>query len=62
LRLGHVNSPLFDSKLASRSLINILPLSFKPFEDQAIQIIKSTEFAGAAERIDWKYFEGRLVA
>jgi hypothetical protein len=62
LRLGYISSPLFDNKLTAKKLINILPKSFKPFEDQAIKIIKSTEFKTAVDQINWKYFEGRLVA
>jgi len=62
LRLGHISSPIFNQDLVAKKLINILPLSFKPFEDKALEIIDSTEFSEATKRIDYKYFEGRLVA
>lgn len=62
LRLGYIPSPLLDSNLVAKKLINILPLSFKPLEDKALEIITSTDFTEAAKQIEHKYFEGRLVA
>lgn len=62
LRLGYISSSLFDTNLTAQKVINILPSSFKPFEDKAVDIIAATEFAAAANRIENKYFEGRLVA
>ncbi len=62
LRLGHIRSAIFDEILVAEKLINILPTSFKPFEDKAFEIIKATQFNNAVERIDNEYFEGRLVA
>jgi len=37
-------------------------MSFKPFEDKALEIIASTKFAGAEKRINNLYMEGRLLA
>jgi len=62
LRLGCILSPIFDSALVAKKLINILPLSFKPFEDKALEIIASTDYSNAVNQIEHKYFEGRLVA
>lgn len=62
LRLGYITSPVFSSDLTSKKVVNILPLSFKPFEDRAVEIIKATKFKGATGQIENKYFEGRLVA
>jgi len=62
LRLGYISSPIFDSTLVAKKLINILPLSFKPFEDKAFDIIASTDFTNAVNQIEHKYFEGRLLA
>lgn len=62
LRLGYIVSPIFKEESISKRLINILPLSFKPFEDKAFQIIKSTQFNDAVDKIENRYFEGRLVA
>ncbi|MDB5259006.1 MAG: hypothetical protein JWO73_214 [Candidatus Taylorbacteria bacterium] len=62
LRLGHIKNPIFPNESASKQLINILPISFKPFEDKAFEIIKATPFAAAVDQIENRYFEGRLVA
>ncbi|MGK3946355.1 hypothetical protein ABK046_49375, partial [Streptomyces caeruleatus] len=59
LRLGHVSSPMFDKNLVAKKLINILPESFKPFEDKAIEIIEATQSASAKDQIDNRYFKGR---
>lgn len=61
LRLGYLRSPIFKEESISERLINILPSSFKPFEDKAFEIIKSTQFGDALDKIENKYFEGRLV-
>ena len=61
LRLGHIKSQIFNSELYSENLINILPLSFKPFEDKAFEIIKATQFADSVNRIENRYFEGRVI-
>jgi hypothetical protein len=62
VRLGYIKNIGFDEKLKAEKIINILPLSFKPFEDKGFEIIKSTKYAEVVERIENKYFEGRLVA
>ncbi len=62
LRLGYIPSLLFPSELTSERLINILPTSFQPFEEKALEIIRATPFRDAADKIDYRYHEGRLVA
>jgi hypothetical protein len=62
LRLGHIKSPILKEELISEKLINILPVSFKPFEEKAFEIISSTDFSTAISKIENKYFEGRLLA
>lgn len=62
LRLGHIEHEVFDKSHIAEKLINILPASFKPFEDKGMEIIASTLFASAIENIEHKYFEGRLLA
>jgi hypothetical protein len=62
LRLGYISSPILSSDLIAEKIVNILPLSFKPFEDKALEIIAATNFSDAVKLIDYKYFEGRLVA
>lgn len=61
LRLGYLSSPIFNAELAAKNVINILPLSFKPFEEKALEIIAATKYVDAVKKIDWRYFEGRLV-
>lgn len=62
LRLGHLRSPLFHEALIAEQLMNILPSSFKPFEDMALSIIAATPFKSALEKITYQYHEGRLLA
>lgn len=62
LRLGKIESPLFPSELRSGGIYNILPESFKPFEDKGIEIITSTKFATVADLIQYKFLQGRLIA
>jgi hypothetical protein len=61
LRLGHITHPIFDTQYQATKLVNILPESFKPFEDKAVELIKSTEFSDSVNNIDYKFFEGRLL-
>lgn len=62
LRLGYLEYPSFDKKYYAKSLINILPQSFKPFEDEVLKIIAASEFGGAEKLIDYHFIEGRLIA
>ena len=61
IRLGYIKNPLFGDGLVAKRVINILPLSFKPFEDKAVDIIKATQFKNAVIQIENKYFEGRSI-
>ena len=61
LRLGKIESPLFDENLIAKKLINILPKSFEPFEERALEIIKDTEFKDSVQDIENKYFDGRII-
>ena len=62
IRLGYITHPLFNKKFAAKKLINILPQSFKPFEDKGLEIMAATHLPGCLERVTYRYFEGRLVA
>ncbi|HEY4486171.1 MAG TPA: hypothetical protein VJB70_00345 [Candidatus Paceibacterota bacterium] len=62
LRLGYIVDPIFNPELVGERLLNILPTSFAPFEKKAFEIIKNTQYGEAIERVENKYFEGRLVA
>jgi hypothetical protein len=61
LRLGLVKSPIFDEGYVAKRLINILPESFKSYEDKAFDIIKAMGFIDILERIENQYFEGREI-
>ena len=62
LRLGKLKHPEFpESEYASR-LINILPESFKPFEEKGFEIIHNTQFSELVNKIENRYIEGRLIA
>ncbi len=61
LRLGRFIHPNFpESEYASR-LINILPESFKPFEEKGLEIIRATPYAELVNNIENRYFQGRKL-
>lgn len=62
LRLGHIQSSIFNRDYCAKSIISILPESFKPFEDKGLEIIHNSTFTGAEARISHRYIEGRLIA
>ncbi len=62
LRLGCITFPPFSPEFYAKEILNILPDSFKPFEDKGLEIISSTKFADKVENIHYRYFKGRLVA
>lgn len=62
VRLGILISPVFDARFTAKRLVNILPLSFKPFEDKALEMIASTDHRHLVDHIEHRYFDGRLVA
>ncbi len=61
VRLGKIETSLFDKTFIAEKLINIIPESFKPFEEKALEILRSTKYADVVDRIDYKYFEGRKI-
>jgi hypothetical protein len=61
LRLGYIEHPIYDAKYSAKRLLNILPESFKPFEDAGLEIIKSTPHKDAIDNIDYRWIEGRLI-
>jgi hypothetical protein len=62
IRLGCLPVSFFREEFAAKKLLNILPLSFKPFEDKALEIISSTKFRDRVDDIEYKFFEGRMIA
>ena len=61
-RLGYMPFSALPKDQTAGRLINILPESFKPFEDKGLEIIASTKFSEAVDKIEYKFFEGRLIA
>lgn len=61
LRLGYLKSQIFNKEFVAKNLVNILPSSFKPFEDKALEILKSTPHSESLNQIEHKYFAGRMV-
>ncbi|MDB5175552.1 MAG: hypothetical protein JWM81_410 [Candidatus Saccharibacteria bacterium] len=62
LRLGKLKSPLYPEVLRADQLYNILPESFKPFEDKGLEIIGATLYHDSLESIKYKFVAGRLIA
>lgn len=62
LRLGALENDNFSSGIVAKKLLNILPLSFKPFEDEGLKIIASTKYADLVAKIEYEFIEGRLIA
>jgi len=61
LRLGKFKHAEFpDGEYASR-LINILPESFRPFEDKAFEIISHTPYSNLVSHIQNRYIKGRAI-
>lgn len=61
LRLGCLDHELFKSELQAKKLLNILPTSFKPYEDKGLEIIDNTPYADMVSKIEYKFFEGRTI-
>jgi hypothetical protein len=62
LRLGKISADYFPKEQISSELLNILPQSFKPFEDKGIEIIRATEFKECVALINYRFIPGRLIA
>lgn len=62
LRLGFIEYPTFPQALQAKELINILPESFKPFEDKGLEIMSKTDFENSEKSVKHHYIDGRLLA
>ncbi len=62
VRFGKIPATYFPESLKADRLLNILPDSFKPFEDKAIDILSNTEFRACVDNIGYKFIQGRLIA
>lgn len=61
LRLGKIESAIFPEEEYAENLTNILPQSFKQFEDRAVEIITMTPYANLVKNIENHYFQGRTI-
>ncbi len=61
LRLGKLTHSDFPESDYAVRLINILPESFKSFEEKGFQIIRSTPYAELVNQIENRYIEGRSI-
>lgn len=61
IRLGCIESNIFPKKEQSKKLLNILPESFRPYEEKGLDIIRSTKFKDRVSDIDYKFIKGRSV-
>ena len=61
LRLGYLEYDGFNKEYNAKKLINILPESFKPFEDEGLKIISASKFSEAVDKIEYSFIDGRLV-
>ena len=62
LRLGYLSHDSFRDDLYAERVINILPESFKPFEEKALDILVSSDYPETASMIENHYVQGRLIA
>lgn len=61
LRLGYIEHPIFNARLTANKLLNILPESFRPFEEKAWEIIKEAGYEKELNNISYRWIEGRLI-
>lgn len=61
LRLGKIRNSIFPEQEYAHTLVNILPESFKPFEEKAFEIIKHTQYSEVLDSITNHYIAGRKI-
>lgn len=61
IRLWQIPSILIPTTETAENLINILPESFRPFEEKGFEIIKNTPYQNLLEKIENRYFDGRII-
>lgn len=62
MRFGRIGSELYPKYLVADKILNILPESFKPFEDKGLQIIASTKHDDVLVDIAYEFLPGRLIS
>lgn len=61
IRLGCIDSVIFPDSEKSEKVLNILPESFKPYEEKGLNIIRATEFKSRVADIEYIFIHGRSV-
>lgn len=61
VRLGKIQNSIFPEQEYAHALVNILPESFKPFEEKAFEIIKHTQYSEVLTCITNHYIQGREI-
>lgn len=61
IRLGKIPSVLIPKEDTASKLLNVLPESFKEFEDEGIRLIATTKYSKAAKDILNLYIQGRKI-
>ncbi len=62
VRLGKISHPQYADRLTAQKLMNILPESFKPFEDKGLELISATGLVNPNDVIEYEFIAGRLIA
>jgi len=61
LRLGVLTHDSFPNHLYAKRLLNILPESFRPYEDRAMDILFKSKHKDIIDRVEHHYFKGREI-
>ena len=61
-RLGRIDNSIVPKAAQAKKLINILPDSFRPFEDKGLEIISATRHKDCVQFIEYRFIPGRLIA
>ncbi len=61
IRLGCIDSKIFPKEETAKNLLNILPESFKPFEEKGLDIIRATQYSGMIDNIKYQFIKGREI-
>ncbi len=62
IRLGKIDATYYPIELVADRLLNILPESYKSFEDKGLEIISSTPYRDCIDKIGYNFISGRLIA
>ncbi|MCI5051230.1 MAG: hypothetical protein MRY57_02895 [Candidatus Pacebacteria bacterium] len=61
IRLGCITSGIFPQNEVAEKVLNILPESFKPYEEKGLNIIRETKFSDRVTDIEYQFIKGREI-